>query len=79
MLRTSGLFVQLCKQLLHDTVCKYVLLFSFRMREKKVLKLIRAYAVSGLFLAYRWEFFSVEALSSVNSKSLNPIGTGIKN
>lgn len=44
-----------------------------------VLKLIRAYAVCGLFLTYRWVFFSLEALSSVNSKSLNPIGTGIKN
>lgn len=55
-----------------STVCFLVL-----EQEKKNLKLIRAYAVSGLFLAYRWEFFSVEALSSVNSKSLNPIGTGI--
>lgn len=49
-------------------------------RERKgILKLMRAYAVSGLFLAYRWVSFSVEALSSVNSKSLNPRGTGVKN
>ena len=49
-------------------------------RERKgILKLMGAYAVSGLFLAYRWVFFSVEALLSVNSKSLNPRGAGIKN